>query len=122
MMTIARVRIVARIAAAALLFAHAAVAFADCSMPTRSPAAAIASGSSPCHESGRQANLCVMHCLSGDQSLDKPQASVPQPPATPVLVLQQPGEVQYVQAPALRQLVPPSAAPPPRILFRTLRI
>lgn len=121
-MKIARLRIVARIAVAAILFAQAAIAFAHCSMPGRSPAAAISADDPPCHDSGARKNLCVAHCLAGDQSLDKPQASVLQPAATPVLVLQPLSEVQYLQAPALRQLVPPSAAPPPRILFSTLRI
>lgn len=124
MIRTARLRIVARIAAAALLFAQAVIAFADCQMPARSPATAIASdsGHSPCHESGGEKNLCVAHCLSADQSLDKPQASVPQPATAPVLVVQPASELQYVNAPTPKQLVPPSAAPPPRILFRTLRI
>ena len=121
MTRIARQRFVSRIVVAALLFAQTLVAYADCRMPVRSPVAAIASENSPCHQSS-QVNLCVAHCLAGDQSLDKPQSSVPAPAAAPVLVLQFASEVQYASAPAVWRFVPPAAAPPPRILFRTLRI
>jgi hypothetical protein len=122
MTRIARQRFVSRIAIAALLFAQALVAFADCRMPARSPAAAIAVENPPCHESSGETNLCVAHCLAGDQSLDKPQSSVPAPAAAPVLVLQLASDMQYASAPAVWRFVPPAAAPPPRILFRTLRI
>lgn len=119
---LARLRFIARIAAAALLFAQALVAFADCQMPVRSAAAAIASDDPPCHDSGGEVNLCVAHCLAADQSLDKPQASITEPAAAPVLVLQPVSGVQYFHPPVPRHFVPPGAAPPPRILFRTLRI
>ena len=118
----ARQRFVARIAMAALLFAQALVAYADCQMPARSAAAAIASINPPCHDSGGETNLCVAHCLAADQSLDKPQVSVPERVAVSVLVLQPVSDVQYASAPTLWRFVPPAAAPPPRILFRTLRI
>ena len=122
MIRIARLRFVARIVAAALLFAQALVAFAECQMPARSPAAAIAADDQPCHQTRGETNLCLAHCLAADQSLDKPQTSVPQPAAAPVLVLQPVSDAQYARGPALWRFVPPAAAPPPRILFRTLRI
>ena len=122
MTRIVRRRFVSRIVMAALLFAQALVAYADCQMPVRSPAAAIAADDQPCHQTRGETNLCLAHCLAADQSLDKPQASVAQPAAAPVLVLQPLSEVQNIHAAALRHWVPPSAAPPPRILFRTLRI
>ena len=122
MSRLARLRFVARIAAAALLFAQALVAFADCPMPVRSAAAAIASDDPPCHDSRGEVNLCVAHCLAADQSLDKPQASIPEPAAAPVLVLLPVSDLQYYHAPVPRHFLAPGAAPPPRILFRTLRI
>ena len=115
-------RLAARIAVMALLFAQGILAFAGCEMPGRAAAAAIAADDQPCHASGGEANLCVAHCLSGDQSLDKPQVSVPQPAAAPVLLLHAVSDAQSAHATALRYFAPPAAAPPPRILFRTLRI
>ena len=117
-----RLRIVARIAAVALLFTQAVVAFADCRMPARDVAAAIAAEDAPCHESPGETNVCVAHCLAGDQSLDKPLAAILGPSVAAVLVLQPMADVQAIDASALRRFVPPAAAPPPRILFRTLRI
>jgi hypothetical protein len=122
MIRIARQRFVARIVVAALLFAQALVAYADCQMPARSPAAAIAADDHPCHQTRSETNLCLAHCLAADQSLDKPQTSMPQPATASVLVLQPVSDTQYVHAAALRRFGPPTAAPPPRILFRTLRI
>jgi hypothetical protein len=117
-----RLRLVARIVAATLLFAQALVAFAECEMPVRSPAVAIASSDQPCHETRGETNLCLAHCLAADQSLDKPQTSLTQPAAVLVLTIPPVSDVPYAHATVLRHLVPPAAAPPPRILFRTLRI
>ena len=117
-----RQRFFARITAAALLFAQALIAFADCAMPARSLAQAIASANPPCHESPGETSLCIAHCLAADQSLDKPQPSVPQPAPVPVLVVQPASDIEHAEAVAFRRFVPPAAAPPPRILFRTLRI
>ena len=122
MSRIRSLRAIAWTTVTALLFAQAVVAFADCQMPARSPAAAIAADNPPCHESSGETNVCVAHCLAADQSLDKPQTSVPPPAAAPVLVLQRVSNTQYVRAVALRNFAPSAAAPPPRILFRTLRI
>jgi hypothetical protein len=122
MSRIRSLRTIAWTTVTALLFAQAVVAFADCQMPARSPASAIAADKPPCHESSGEKNVCVAHCLAADQSLDKPQSSVPAPAAAPVLVLQFASDVQYASAPAVWRFVPPAAAPPPRILFRTLRI
>ena len=122
MTRLSRQRFVARIVAAALLFAQAVVAFAECQMPVRSPAAAIAADNPGCHESSGEMNVCVAHCLAADQSLDKPQASIPTPAAAPVLVMRPLSATPYAHAVALRHFAPPAAAPPPRILFRTLRI
>ncbi len=122
----------ARLALAALLFSQAALATTDCDASDHTAAQAVATGSAsteptpPCHERGGDelpnTNLCLEQCLSADRSLDVPQVTVYAPPAAPVLVL--------TAAPAARPLVVeravlplvPAAAPPPRILFQTLRI
>jgi hypothetical protein len=122
MSRIRTLRAVAWTTVTALLFAQAVVAFADCQMPARSPASAIAADKPPCHESSGEKNVCVAHCLAADQSLDKPQTSIPEPAAAPVLVLQLASETQYARGPALWHFAPPPAGPPPRILFRILRI
>ena len=122
MSRIRSLRTIAWTTVTALLFAQAVVAFADCQMPARSPASAIAADNPPCHESSGETNVCVAHCLAADQSLDKPQTSVPQPAAAPVLVLQPVSDLQRARGPALWHFAPPPAGPPPRILFRILRI
>jgi hypothetical protein len=112
-------RAIARILAATLLFAQAIVAFADCQMPTRSPAAAIAAKPAPCHESSGEKNLCVAHCLAADQSLDKPQVSPLAPALAPVLVLHEAMQVpQSWSRPQHR--VTAAIGPPPRIRFQSL--
>src|SRR5262245_59494212 len=112
-------RAIARILAAALLFAQALVASANCQMPTRSPAAAIASNPAPCHESARPKNLSVAHCLAADQSLDKPQVSALTPALAPVLVLHEEMSVpQSSSRPENR--VTAAIGPPPRIRFHSL--
>jgi len=112
-------RAIARILAATLLFAQALVAFANCQMPTRSPAAAIAAKPAPCHESSSEKNLCVAHCLAADQSLDKPQVSALPPALAPVLVLHEAMQLpQSWSRPQTR--VTAAIGPPPRIRFRSL--
>jgi hypothetical protein len=110
---------VARIVAAALLFTQALFAFADCRMPTRSPATAIASRPAPCHESSGAKNICIAHCLAADQSLDKPQLSALAPGLAAVLVLHEAMPVpQSKSRPETR--VAAAIGPPPRIRFRSL--
>jgi len=120
----ARHRLTARIAAAALLFAQALVAFAGCQLPAHSAAAAIAeqsatAGEAKCHEQARMVNLCVAHCLGEDQSLDKPTSTVPVAATAAVLVLH---ERLLAPHPWLRSQVRATAAigPPPRIRFQSL--
>jgi hypothetical protein len=120
----ARQRLVARIVAAALLFAHALVAFANCQMPARSAAAAIAgppaaAGEAKCHEQSRMVNLCVAHCLGEDQSLDKPTSAVPVASSAAVLVLH---DGLLAPRSRLRSEIraPAAIGPPPRIRFQSL--
>jgi hypothetical protein len=104
-----------------LLFAQGVLAFAGCDMPERTPAAAIAVSGQPCHEPTGEANLCLVHCLAADQSLDKPDVTVHPLLALPVLAVRGAADFNYASF-APRRLSVPQAAAPPRILFRPLRI
>ena len=112
----------ARFLVAMLLFAQGVLAFAGCDMPERAPAAAIAVSGLPCHEPAGETNLCLVHCLAADQSLDKPDVTVHPLVALPVLAIRGAADFEYASFAPRRLGVPPAAAPPVRILFRTLRI
>src|SRR5258706_7478014 len=78
MLSRARTRLCAKVLMAALFFTQAAVAAAACDMPDRAPAQIYTQQDSmPCHEEPAQnANVCLAHCLSADQSADTPQVDV----------------------------------------------
>ena len=106
----------ARLALAALLFAQAAVVLAACESVRRAPALAIASaehlGGENCHEQGINVNLCLVHCLGEDQSLDKPAGKVQSVTAPAILFVQTPlRAMQFSHAPR-SVTVPPGTAPP----------
>jgi hypothetical protein len=105
----------------ALLFAQAALALAACEWTARTPARAIAQGElaaddARCHEQGANVNLCVAHCLAGDQSSDKPVSPLPPAAPQPVLRVESAAAMDLPQA-TQRRLPHPPAAAPPRILF-----
>lgn len=112
-----------------MLFAQVAIALAACESFLRTPALAVASAEShaekPCHQEGGasgNANLCLAHCLAGDQSIDKPGVSVP-PLATAFVLALRPIDRLLPETVVRRRLaVHPAAGPPPRILFRSLLI
>jgi hypothetical protein len=109
---------------AVLLFAQAAVALAACESAWRAPAQAIAQGEQPagdtrCHEEEANVNLCVAHCLAGDQSTDKPSSPLPAAAPQPVLRIEPHAAVDSAPI-APRRLLHPHAAAPPRILFASL--
>jgi len=108
----------------ALLFAQAALAVAACDWARVAPAMALAANADQptCHEEpARNANLCLAHCLSFDQSPDTPQLQVLAIPASPVLVVPMPN-AQSIRALDSRFRLPYPAAPPPRILFQSFLI
>lgn len=116
------VRASARFLLVVLLFAQGALAFAGCDMPERTPAAAVAASGLPCHEPTGEANLCLAHCLAADQSLDKPDVTVHPLVAVAVLAVPAAADLDYASLVPRRLGAPQAAAPPARILFRTLRI
>lgn len=107
-----------------MLFAQAALAIAACDWARVAPAMALGAkpGEPSCHEAPvRNANLCLAHCLSFDQSPDLPQVLVPTMPAAPALIVEMPREPTPDIA-ATRFRLPYPAAPPPRILFQSFLI
>jgi hypothetical protein len=111
---------------AVMLFAQAAIALADCDIfLSARPHGLIASGHAPaeepCHESGANASLCAAHCQGEDLSLDKPQVKVHALPPQAVLAWRT-TPVSPRDSVALARQPEAWAAPPPRILFRSLLI
>ena len=106
-------------ALAGMLFLQVAVAFAPCEVPDRSAAMAraVAMAAMPdCHEAD-EANLCLAHCTSEDQTILKVQLELPQlalPAATPLPVFS--GNFLTAEKPRPHLV---AAGPPPRILFQS---
>lgn len=116
-----RSRLASSVAAlAGMLFLQAAIAFAPCDLPGRSAAMAhaVAMAAMPdCHEAD-EANLCLAHCASEDQTVMKVQLALPDlalPAAMPIGVAPE-NAFPAVQSPRA-QLA--AAGPPPRILFQS---
>jgi hypothetical protein len=107
-----------------MLFAQAALALAGCDWLRAAPALAISASSSqpPCHEEPvGNANLCLAHCLSADQSADTPQMVIPVwvnfAPITIDAI-----ERRITRAEDVQFALPWPSVPPPRILFQTFLI
>ena len=117
----------ARTLLGALLFAQAALVAAACESAWRAPARVIALAESwidgkNCHEQSSNVNLCLVHCLGEDQSLDKPLVKVPAFPAVPAFSAPaEPIWLREVCAPR-RLAVPHAAGPPARLLFQSFLI
>lgn len=115
---------VAQLLLGVLLFAQAALALAGCDWLRAAPALAINANASraPCHEEPAvNANLCLAHCLSADQSTDTPQVVVPVwVDCAPITVV----AIDRRLAPVvdLQFVLPRPSAPPPRILFQSFLI
>ncbi len=123
MVTRRLVRWTARLVAGVLLCVQGAFAFGACGLPVREPARAIADmNPPPCHEPEATAGgLCVLHCLSDQQSLDKPGLQPAAIGEASLLVVALPRPETGPSAQVLRRSVAPHA-PPPRILFQSFLI
>ena len=109
-----------------LAFAQAALAVARCDWQERSPARAVSvEMAQPCHEAAdetRNANLCLAHCQSESQSLDKPSVNVHAMPETPVLSVPLAAtHADDLRMSALSFRNYPSGAPPPQFLLQVIR-
>ena len=122
----ARLRAVALVLLGFLAFTQSALAIARCDWQARAPARAVAGDDAqPCHEAAQESsnpNLCLTHCQSELQSLDKPTVNVHAMPATPVL------SVPLAAAGAGASRIAglsywnfPSGAPPPQFLLQVIR-
>ena len=113
---------VARLLLGAVLFAQVALAAAACDMPVRAPAQVFSGQESmPCHEEpARNANLCLAHCLSADQSADTPQVAAPVWIGAALFPVDIADRGREHVVPLQRLLPRPTA--PPRILFQTFLI
>lgn len=119
-------KVTALLSLAVMLFAQGAIALADCDIVlSAQPHSLIASGhqpaEEPCHESDASANLCAAHCQGDDLSLDKPQVKVHALLAQAVLAWRT-TPVSLRDSVAHARQPEAWAAPPPRILFRSLLI
>jgi hypothetical protein len=112
---------VGRLLLAVMLFAQAAYALAGCEINYRGAAAALAEAGQTCHQPETSANLCLSHCLAGDQTVDKTPVSVPAMIDAPVLFVTQLAPL-WRTANCTIQPVDPGCGPPPRILFQSLLI
>ena len=118
------VKKIASVLLGAMLFAQAALAVAACDWLRVAPAQAIMAkaGEPSCHEApAKNANLCLAHCLSADQSADTTQVAIPAWSQTFFLLV---AGIESVPAPqaVLRYTLPHPGAPPPRILFQSFLI
>jgi hypothetical protein len=108
-----------------MFFAQAAYALAACqSARTGSLAQMIAQpavDAAPCHAAQESASLCLAHCQSEEQTLDKHQPKVPQASHSAVLTVNA-APALALQARSTLRAPLPAVGPPPRILFRTLLI
>ncbi len=118
-----RVKKIAGVLLGVLLLAQAALAIAACDWLRVAPAKALAEKSNEpsCHEQpARNANLCLAHCLSADQSADTPQFAIPAWSQASLLVVL--GIERSPRRLTTHFTLPRPGAPPPRILFQTFQI
>jgi len=74
-----------------------------------------------CHEPAKNLNLCLVHCKSDDQTLDKPLVKIPPASLASLPVVRTTQEPQEAGRASVR-LPTPVAGPPRRILFQSLLI
>ena len=111
------------VALMAMVFAQMAFALAACDPVQGTSEARVVSlqqaDAAPCHEPADNTNLCLAHCQSSEQTLDKHQVKVSGASAEPVLLVR---AVRASPMAGIAARVSPVAGPPARILFSNLRI
>ena len=108
-----------------MLFAQAAFALAVCDPARASSRASMLAAhlteQANCHEPADNTNLCLTHCQSREQTLDKHQIKVPDVSLQTVLSVPPRPNVRPAFAWSARSFFL-AAGPPLRILFRSLLI
>lgn len=118
---------VSRLLLGLLAFAQAALAWSACEWLERAPQRAIAEqhaqpAEGDCHRVDVPlTNLCLMHCMDNQQSLDKPSLQLPALADAAVLVVHSPLAAAARTEAVWRNVPPLAGAPPPRILFGVMR-
>lgn len=104
------------IAVFVLMYSQAVLALAPCVSSSATPASAFSEMSGDCPRQF-EANLCLAHCQTADQS--DHQIQVPAPPALDAVVLRLPSRMDVVTAPGRWHALDEhhSTGPPPLILF-----
>ena len=112
----------ARLLLGVLAFAQAALAWSACGGMERSPQRAF-EHEPECHRTADapNVNLCLMHCTSDKQSLDKPSLHLHAFSDAAILVVRVQPAADARTGPALRNISPFAGAPPPRVLFGVMR-
>lgn len=111
-------------ALAAMLFAQAAFALMACdtsNMPSRAQMLAPGEEQAPCHQPADNVNLCLAHCQSAEQTLDKQQVKLPAISTAAVLEVRGWQRIGRLFTWMPRSLSP-AAGPPLRILYSSLLI
>lgn len=123
-----RLQGLSRMLLAAMLFAHAALAFSNCELGGRAPALAMAKAMACCpnavdEPSVDNANLCLAHCTSDSQQVEGGSGKLPLPlAAQAVLVLAGPQQLDDASSRCIDAGPPATATPSRNILFKNLRI
>jgi hypothetical protein len=111
----------------AMLFVQAAFAVAACGLDRPASSHAVSmlvqqAAEAPCHEPGANTSLCLVHCQSGDQTLDKPQVKVPPLLFSAPIPAVRSSYEPHDGFPGGPRLPVPLAGPPRHILFQSLLI
>ena len=123
-----QLRSLSRMLLAAMLFAHAALAFSNCELGGRAPALAVTQAMACCPDavedfSVDNANLCLAHCTSDSQQVESGNGKLQLPLAAyPVLVLTASPQLDAASSRRVPAEPPALAAPSRNILFKNLRI
>ncbi len=106
-----------------MLFAQGAMAWSACDWLVSSPVRAVqtAADAAPCHESPNVA-VCLTHCLSDRQAVQKVVFELPAMPSAPVLKLVLPAVAVSDTGVSSPASTAAATGPPRRILLQSFQI
>ena len=114
----------ARLALALMLFAQGAMAWSACEWLEPAPDRAVvaaATEAAPCHESSHDP-MCLTHCLSDRQAVQKVVFDIPAMPSAPVLKLVSPADPMVDTGIAIQPDPAAGTGPPRRILLQSFQV